>query len=467
MDRRKVLALLGVAGAAGLTGVALLRQRATSSPNPETSHGDILAWRNWSGNQISYPANRFGPRNEDELRTILMESSGPVRAVGSGHSFSPLVPTDTTMISLDRIRGVKSVDPEAGLAVLNAGGKLARLSPELETHGVAFPNLPDINKQTLAGAISTATHGSGKNAPSMSADVRSLRLVAANGDILECSSERNADLFAAAQVSLGALGIITQAGYHVEPSHYLERKTWVEPYDTLMSRATQLFETHRSFEFFYVPFTGHCLAIAHNKTDNAPSGNSMSDDNEGLVSLKKLRDTVSFIPPLRRALGRSAIKDIEAETVSDTSWKLLSSERTMRFNELEYHMPVAQAFDTLDEIIGILERDHRDVFFPIEVRYIKGDTAWLSPFEGCDRISIAVHVHHEDDYQFLFTDIEPVMKRRGGRPHRGKLNTLESADFKELYRHWDDFKRVRQEVDPKAKLLNSYLRKVFDVDIQA
>lgn len=466
MDRRTVLALLGVAGAAGVTGGAFLIRGKSGTPKPASVRGDVLAWRNWSGNQSCYPKQRRAPADEAELQAILKESAGPIRVVGSGHSFSPLVPTDATLVSLDRMGGVKSVDLDAGLAVLGAGGKLAQLAPELDALGAAFPNLPDINKQSLGGAISTATHGTGLNSPSMSAEIQSIRLLTSEGETLDCSSDRNSDVFAAARVSLGVLGIITEVGYRVEPLHNLTRNTWVESYKSLMPRVPHLFETHRSFEFYYIPFTDYCLAIAHDKTDAKPQGHIKGNDTDGLMSLKKLRDTLSFATPLRRALARTAVRWEDPETVTAANWKLLSSERNTRFNEMEYHLPVDQAYEALDEIIQIIERDHPRVFFPVEVRYIKGDDAWISPFEGADRISIAVHAHFEDDYQRLFGDVEPVFKRRGGRPHWGKINSLGAGDFEERYAHWKEFSRVRRELDPKGKLLNSYLAKVFNVDVQ-
>lgn len=467
MKRRTAIKLLGAAGLAGLAYTRFYDMGDDTDSDlasqPPLFRDGRMAWRNWSGNQICYPAQRLAPRNEDELSQLLKQSPGTVRVTGAGHSFTPLVPTDETLISLDRMGGIKSVDLDAGKAVFHAGGKLAQIAAELDGYGAAFPNLPDINKQTLAGAISTATHGTGMKYSSMSAEVLSLRLMAANGEIHDCSPDQNADLFSAAQVSLGALGIITEIGYRIEPAHNLKRNTWMEPYRSLMPRVRGLLEKHRSFEFYYIPFTDQCLAISHDKTEEKPGGHIESDDNDGLLSLKKLRDNFSYVTPLRRFLGRMAIKDTAPETTIDANWKILSTEREIRFNEMEYHLPVDRAMEALDEVIQLIERDHSDVFFPIEVRYIKGDTAWLSPFEGGDRMSIAVHAYHKDDFKALFRDVEPVFRRHGGRPHWGKINSFTGDDFSAAYSRWDDFKAVRQDMDPEAKFLNPYLRKVFDV----
>ena len=179
------------------------------------------------------------------------------------------------------------------------------------------------------------------------------------------------------------------------------------------------------------------------------------------MDLKRLRDLFGFSSGLRKRIAHSAMADLPPEEAVDEGWKLLSNERPVRFNEIEYHLPLEAQIDALREVIAAIEAHRPDVFFPIEVRVIEADDAWLSPFHGRRSGSIAVHAYYRDDYQFFFDLIEPIFRKREGRPHWGKLNTLKSADFAALYPRWNDAMSVRRELDPEGRLLNDYLKAVL------
>ncbi len=464
MNRRTVLLMLAAAGVgAGTVAAVGLRPYQGRDPQiPAPPREGAIAWRNWSGNQFCYPETRAAPTTEDELAAIIGASDAPVRVAGAGHSFSALVPTDETLLSLDLMGDVLAVDLEAGEARLQAGGRIGQLAPALARQGAAFRNLPDINKQTMGGAVATATHGTGKDYPSMSGEMTGLRMVLADGSRLDASLEQDADVFRAAQVALGSLGVISEMRYRIEPRHRLHRVTWFERYDDLVGRARTLFAKHSQFEFFYIPWTNHCLAISHDRTDRAPTGPRAPEDNSGLFALKDMRDWLWWAPAIRRRLGEAAVADSPVEDVVGENYELLTSERSVRFNEIEYHLPMDQGLEALDEVRAVIETKYPGVFFPVEVRMIKGDEAWLSPFGGADRISVAVHAFYRDSFDFFFSSIEPIFRRRGGRPHWGKMNTLGPEDFAALYPCWNDFARIRRDLDPQGKFLNRYLRSLFE-----
>ena len=164
---------------------------------------------------------------------------------------------------------------------------------------------------------------------------------------------------------------------------------------------------------------------------------------------------------LRRRVARQVLSTLEAERVVDESWRLLSNERPVRFNEMEFHLPLDAHAEALKAVIAVIESNRNDVFFPIEARVVAPDDAWLSPFQGRMTGSIAVHAYYKDQYDFLFQIVEPVLRRFGGRPHWGKLNRLGRADFSSLYPHFEDAAALRRDVDPEGRFLNPYLRGIF------
>jgi FAD-linked oxidoreductase len=424
--------------------------------------GDLV-WRNWSGIRHSYPQARVAPASEDQLSHVLKTSPAPIRPVGAGHSFMALVPTDGTLLSLDAMSGVTHVDSE--IATVWAGTRLGALGPALAAQGRAMANLPDINKQSLGGALGTATHGTGKHLPAIHANVTALRLATVDGNIVECDAQKNAELFDAARVSLGSLGIITQVKLRTGPSRRLHRRVWLEPFETSLAKAEERWNQHRNFEFYAVPFTGLAANIAHDETDEPARPRGPETDSEFLEALKTLRNLFDFSNAARRAAAQIVLWSAERnpEEAVDEGWKLLSTERPVRFNEMEFHVPAETQLTALREVVAAIEANRPDVFFPIELRRIAPDNAWLSPFQGGPRGSIAVHCYYKDEYEFLFALIEPILRRHGGRPHWGKLNSLTGADFAALYPRWKDFLALRRSLDPQGRLLNDYLKGIFSV----
>lgn len=462
VSRRTLLTGVGVAGAgiAGAAGYRVWRDREPAAPPAQDASGRLL-WRNWSGIEHSYPAQRAAPASEDELASLLRSAQAPVRPVGAGHSFTGLATTDGTLITLDMLSGVVSHDDANKRATIWAGTRLAALGPALAEISQEMPNLPDINKQSLAGGIATGTHGTGRTFTALHGQATKLRIALPSGELVECSAAERPELFAAARVGLGAFGVVTQVELQNQPLRRVLKRTWIAELGETLENWPQLQQEHRNVEFYAVPFTGYAAIIACDPTDRPVSPRGEDTDADSLMSLKLLRDLFGYIPALRRAVARSAFADTQPVEWVDEGWKLLSNERPVRFNEMEYHLPLDAQIPALQEVVATIEAHRGDVFFPIEARVIRDDDAWLSPFHGRMSGSIAVHAYYKDDHQFLFDLIEPIFRRHDGRPHWGKLHSLGAGDFASLYPHWNDATALRQQIDPEGRMLNAHLRRVF------
>jgi FAD-linked oxidoreductase len=463
VSRRKVVVGAAATAAAVAAGVVLRKRSLDADPAMPALQDSRqrLLWRNWSGIQMAYPALRAGPTSEDEVLAALSTGPAPVRAVGAGHSFTALVPTDGTLLSLDGLSGVLSHDVATNQATVWAGTRLGELGPALAALGQCMPNLPDINKQSLGGAIATATHGSGDHSPALHGQVLEMRIATPARGFLDCSRTKNPEVFDAARVGLGAFGVVTQYRLQNIPSVRLLKRTELRPTNEVIEDWPRLRSAHRNAEFFVLPFTGMSATVTHDITDLPATPPGRSQDSDVLLDLKWLRDWTGFIEPLRRRLAQAAMAGLKPEQSVEEAWKLLSNERDIRFNEMEYHLPRETQMAALREVLGAIEKHRPDVFFPIEVRSISQDDAWLSPFHDRPSGSLAVHAYYKDDYQFLFDLVEPILQRHGGRPHWGKLHTLTGRKLAPAYPRWDDAMKVRRELDPQGRMLNPFLRRLF------
>lgn len=466
LSRRQVLkagaaALAG--GAAAIAGLPAAGQQAAGGDKPLLSAGKV-AWRNWSGNNSCLAQGLETPADEAAVADLMRNATGRVRCVGAGHSFTALVPTDGKIISLDRISGLLSHDKAALKATVLGGTRLAQLCRQLDAVGLAMNNLPDIDAQTFAGAMSTATHGTGRLLPAVHAELDALRLVTPAGEVLECSRSYRPELLSAAQVSLGSLGVITQATTNVVPAFNLHRKVWLKPVEELLAMTPDLSRQHRHFEFYYLPFTGYAAAIAHDAYAGSDVVHPQSGDEKMLHDLRQLRDWVGRYPDLRRWVAKKMIDPAMHEEARDRSWKLLASPRPTKFNESECHVPSELGIACVRDVIRKLEQ-RNDVFFPMEFRFVKADDAWLSPFYQRDSCSIAVHAADGEPYDYLVSEIAPIFRKYNGRPHWGKLHGHNAADFPALYPRWKDFLEVRQQLDPQGRMLNAHVAKIFGVSL--
>ncbi|MFM5923770.1 MAG: D-arabinono-1,4-lactone oxidase [Novosphingobium sp.] len=465
MSRRAVVVGGSVAGvgalaAGGLATRNVLRNREPAALAAQDGQGHLL-WSNWSGSAHSYPAARAAPRSEDELLGVLTRSPAPVRPVGSGHSFTALVPTEGTLMTLDGMAGLVSHDPATHRATVKGGTRLADLGPALAAVGQEMINLPDINKQSIAGAIATGTHGTGRGIQAIHGSVLAMRLATATGEVIDCDANTRPEVFNAARVGLGAFGVVTQVTLQNQPLTRVVKRVEVRPTEEVLEDWPGLRARHRNVEFYVLPFTDHAVTITNDPTDKPVKPRGPDADTETLMGLKKLRDWFEFAPSLRKRLASEELAKIPPEEVVDEGWKLLSNERPVRFNETEYHLPIEAQIPALREVLAAIESQRKDVFFPIEVRTIAPDDAWLSPFYQRESGSIAVHAYYKEDHDFFFTVVEPIFRRHGGRPHWGKLHSLKARDLAQLYPRWKDAAEVRRTLDPQGRMLNPYLKGIF------
>ncbi len=339
-------ALLGGALAAGAL-AALPARRAIASSRS-------LPWRNWSGFQECRPARRLGPLSEAEVAALLREGGGVIRPAGAGHSFSALVPTDDALLFLDRMSGLVDSDAASLQAEVWAGTRLGPLGPALGAIGQAMPNLPDIDYQTLGGALATSTHGTGARFGSLSSQVVSLTLATPRGELLECDAQRNAEVFHAARTSLGALGVVTRARLQNQAPVRLGERTEWRDLDAVLADLPRERDTNRHFEFYAFPHASVALAISTNETDAEP-GATVEDDPGGLHTLRALHRATRWLPaaladPLYDALIRASPS---GERI-DWSHRVLAHPRTTRFNEMEYTVPAAAGPDCLRELLAVI-----------------------------------------------------------------------------------------------------------------
>jgi FAD-linked oxidoreductase len=458
LTRRHTLkALLAAAAAASVPNVSIGAAKA-SRP--------VIPWKNWSGTQTCLPLVKATPKGLDELASVIKASTGTVRAVGSGHSYSPLVPTDGTLLSLRRFNGLIEHDTVNGTVKMGAGTKLSQLGPMLEDLGQAMANMPDIDDQTMAGAFSTGTHGTGLALPALHDAVEGLTMVTASGEVLECSRSHNAEVFDAARVSLGALGIITDYTLKNPASYRVERKTWIEKLDSLLERGEQIARDNRNFEFLYIPFSDHSYCFTTNVTDKPITGRPVDDEVDSVEQMKMARDILSFNTTIRRMTSNIILKHVDVPpTYVDLPWKTLASDRVTPLFEMEYQLPLESGPKAMREIVDYIESNHPELFMPLEYRYVDADNAWMSAFYGRKSVSISVHRYREgDDPWKVFSTVRDICRKYEGRPHWGKIHDYTYQDLKPIYPKIDEFKKVRRALDPEGRFLNNHLKELLGLN---
>lgn len=423
---------------------------------------NTLPWRNWSGRLLAQPAGRFSPSSEGELAAWMKSTTGPMRPVGAGHSFTPLVPTNGHLLVLDDINGLIDHNPDTLEATFGAGTRLSSIGPALEAVGQGPLILPDIDRQTLAGAISTGTHGTGLTLHSLSGNVTRMRMVTTNGDVLEISEATDPDLFKAACVSVGALGVMTEITLQNRPAYRLKARNWAARIDEVLEEFEARATSHRHFEMFPLTHSDYALVLSIDETDDPIDNPPISPEEEAAFG-DAMRGWMDIPPGERRPLINGLAEQIAPSVTVDASYRILSNVRSNRFNEMEYAVPREVGAACVREVLNTIAERQIDVVFPLEYRYVKGDDLWLSMDEGGDRAAISVHRTASEDYQPLFDAVEPIFWKYGGRPHWGKVHSLGHAELTKLYPQFESFRQVRTDLDPEGRLLNDHLKKLFNV----
>jgi FAD-linked oxidoreductase len=430
----------------------------------------MQAWTNWSGYVRAAPQTIARPTNEADIVAAVRDGTAPVRVAGTGHSFTAICESNGTLLSLDAVSGVVRTDAAAGTATVRAGSKIHALGRPLFDAGLALKNQGDIDRQAIAGAVGTGTHGTGPTLGSLSSEVAGFRLVTASGEVLDCSPNSNADVWSAGRVSFGSLGVMSEITLSLRKTYKLREKNWLLPASACWHELPKLRDAHRHFEFFWFPYADQVVAKSLDETDDeAPApgtsermfarGERVTNDQRIFdIGCQVAKLIPSLSPTLQRMFTRAAMG---ASNRVRWSHEAFPSPRNVKFNEMEYTVPAANGADCIREIAEAIRTKKIATCFPLEFRFVKGDDIWLSPFYKRDAVTISVHQYAGQDFTTLFNTSEAIFKRYGGRPHWGKLHTLKAVDFAALYPKWDDYQALRRRLDPNGRLLNSHLRQVF------
>ncbi|HEY7075871.1 MAG TPA: D-arabinono-1,4-lactone oxidase [Solirubrobacteraceae bacterium] len=423
-------------------------------------------WRNWTGDQRCAPVEIARPESEDELVRVVAGAARQglkVRAAGSGHSFTDAACTDGLLVRTDGLRRLISADRETGLVTVEAGMTLHELGPLLAREGLGLENQGDIDVQTVAGALATATHGTGARFGNLSTRVAGMRLVTASGDVVEANG---GDDLLAARVSVGALGIASQVTLQCVPLYTLHRHDAPLPLDETLARLDEHVEGSDHFEFFLWPYTRIAATRSTTRSDAeplpTPRWKRMLQEEvveNGVLGLvcRGGRAFPSQVPRLNRTIAAA----MSESRVQDRGHRVYATVRRVRFTEMEYAIPRAHAREALERCLELVERRELPILFPFEVRFAAGDDAFLSTAHGRDTCYIAAHQVRGMEFESFFRGVEAIMDDYGGRPHWGKRHYQAAATLRERYPAWDRFQAVRARLDPDGVFTNDYTRRVL------
>jgi FAD-linked oxidoreductase len=431
-----------------------------------------MSWQNWAGIATADPARRYWPKTADDIADAVKDAAAAgltVRALGSGHSFTPAAATVGAALDLSGWTGIVSADPESGLVTVRSGTTLRALNADLDALGLAMANLGDIDAQTISGAISTGTHGTGARLGGLATQVEALEIVMADGTLTRASATENADLFAAARVSLGALGVIATVTLRCPPAFRLAADERPLPLEEVLGQFDSLAAGNDHFEFYWFPYGRNALVKRNNRIAagaDAPAPmpgwrRFWEYDVMENAAFGALCRTGRAIPATIKPLGRLAAATLSARSYSAGSHRVFVTPRRVRFVESEYAVPREALVDVLAELRRAVAGLREPVMFPVEVRVAMADDIWLSTAYGRDTAYIAIHQYVGLPYQEYFAAFESIVASVNGRPHWGKLHTLESEQLAVLYPRFADFRRVRDQVDPDRRFANPYLDQVL------
>jgi FAD-linked oxidoreductase len=426
-------------------------------------------WRNWAGDQRCLPARIESPASRAELAEAVARATAeglPVRAVGHGHSFTDAACTDGVMLDMRGLDRVLDVDSEPGLVKVESGIGLRALNEAIWGHGLALENLGDIDRQTISGAVSTGTHGTGARFRNISSQIEAVEMVLADGTLFEASEASDPDTLRAARVGLGALGVLATLTLRTVPAFTLRRLDSPLPLDEVLERIDDLADGSDHFEFYVFPHTETALLRQSERTDEPPRprnpiarfGTEVVAENWVMGGISRLgRRDPGRIPQLARFVSRQ----VGRSTTVDRSYRVFASQRRVRFTEMEYGIPRRHAAEAVRRALEAAERAEAGVGFPIEVRFVAGDDSMLSPAHERDTTYIAVHQYQGMAWEAYFRSVEEIMDSYGGRPHWGKRHFQTAGTLAERYPRWRDFADIRARLDPGGAFRNAYLDRVL------
>lgn len=429
-------------------------------------------WRNWNDNFVCRPERLLAPRTTEDVVSIVRDARARerrVRPVGAGYSYTPLVQTDHDLVSLDALSGVWEIDLESGTAVAGPGTRLHQLAAALARHGAALANCGDIDRQSLAGAIATGTHGTGIGIGSISSQIVALTLVNGLGEVVDLQAGRDEAQFRAAAVSLGALGIVTSIRLKIQPLYTLHIQRGAETLEQLLGRLDHHVRSNRNFEFFWFPgddltYTKRMNVAPKSAAPFAPARDGVRFLNDIVIEnglLAVACETTRRNQALRGAwlrLGRALVPHDASDLPANRAY---TTPRLLRHYEVEYALPAERGAEALAFLDAALRKHPVKTVIPIEVRFSSAEAFPLSPAYGREVMYVAVHAHRAEDYQEYFDLCEAIFLSYDGRPHWGKLHSLRAPELAARYPAWDDFQSVRAAFDPERRFTNGYLARLL------
>ncbi len=427
-----------------------------------------MSWSNWAGTVTASP-EVLRPSSPEELASSVRaaaEQGRRVRPVGSGHSFTTIARPEDLQLSLEHLSGVVAADRATGRVRVLAGTPLRVLNRALDLLGLAMPNLGDIDAQTVAGATSTGTHGTGATLPGLAAGISGLRLVTADGRS-RWVDESDPELFGAARVGLGALGVITEIELACVPAYRLRAVERPDSLDVVLPRVQELFDAHRHFELYWFPGTRRVQTKANDLVDDdvhepLPHWRRRLDDE--LLSNTVFGAANAVLTRMPRAVlpfNGFAARVLTERSYTAASHEVFCTPRTVRFVESEYAVPREAVADVLTDLAAWVERRREPISFPVEVRVAAPDDLWLSTGHERANAYIAVHQYHRGKHREYFAAFEEIVAAHAGRPHWGKMHGLGVEQLTGLYPRLGDFRAIRDRLDPERVFGNAYLTRVL------
>ncbi|UYN84753.1 MAG: FAD-binding protein [Microcella sp.] len=436
-----------------------------------TPTGTAKPWRNWARTEQVTPARVERPASADEVADAIARARTgglAVKPIGSGHSFTGIAVAPGVQLDLTDLAGLTAIDSSTGLVTLAAGTKLHDASALLHEHGLAFENLGDIDVQSISGAVSTGTHGTGRAFGGLATQLRAVTLATADGRLLSISPTENADLWPAARLGLGALGVLVDLTVQTVPTFVLAADEHPEPLDAVLDDWPNRSAQADHVEFYWFPHTK--LALTRNNTRlpaDAPRTATrrlqrwVDDELLGNDLYGLLCRIGGLAPGTVPGINRLASGVAFNRTVADYSHRVFATQRRVRFRELEYSVPLDAVAPAMRELDRVIEARGWRVTFPVEVRATAADDVWLSTAYGRESSYIAVHRYIRDDHREYLAAAESIMRAHDGRPHWGKLHSRTADDLRPAYPRFDDFVAVRDRLDPERLFANPYLDRVL------
>lgn len=432
----------------------------------------MTTWRNWSGLESARPTHVVEPADAEAVAAEVRaarEAGSRVKMVGTGHSFTAISAPEHTMLTPGALAGIVSIDREAMTVTARTGTLLKDLNRALEAAGLSLHNMGDIAEQTLAGAISTGTHGSGGRAASLAAQVVGLELVTGTGELVRATADENPDVLEMARVGLGALGVLTSVTFRVEPVFVLEAHEQPMSWDDAIATFDEMTATSDHVDMYWFPHTDRMLTKRNQRRGTDLSQARPLGRFKAWLDDEFLQNTVfgvltagaNHAPLVIPRMNRLAAGLLSERTFSDVPHRVFTAERAVVFREMEYAVPREAGLAVLAEARRAIDASGLRISFPVEIRTAPADDIPLSTAYQRDSLYLAFHTHRDADHLAYFALLEPIMRAHDGRPHWGKVHTRTADDLRPTYARFDDFLAMRDRLDPDRVFANAHLDRIL------